>query len=315
MNEFTLNNLQPGDEVNGVFALRSKKLLPYRDGSGYFLGLTLADKTGRVEGLVWERAEEVNNRTRTGDVVKVTGRVTEYNGAIQLNLTSVEKCPDHQVVPEKFIPSTGITKEKVWESWLNIASTVKTPYLKQLLFLMATDHNLMEALARYPAAKRNHHALLGGLWQHSMGIVKAAEGVAAAYPRVDRDLLVTGALLHDIGKIEEYRVRADKDYTDAGRLLGHIVLGANLLDRYIARVPGFPEVLRLKLLHMIVSHHGYYEWQSPKRPKFLEAAILHQLDMIDAQVDMFNAAASGRNDPGDAWTGWVSNLDRYVFCG
>jgi 3'-5' exoribonuclease len=310
-----IKNLQPGDEVNGTYALCGKKLLPYRDGTGFFLRLTLADKTGRLEGLVWDRAEEVNDRTRVGDVVQVTGRVTEYNSAIQLNLATVEKCPDNRMVPEQFVPSTGVTREEVWESWLNIASTIKTAHLKQLLFLMANDHNLMEALAASPAAKRNHHALLGGLWRHSMGIVKAAEGIAAVYPQVDRDLLVTGALLHDIGKIEEFRVRADIDYTDAGMLLGHIVLGAGLVDRYIARVPGFPAVLRLKLLHMIVSHHGQYEWQSPKRPKFLEAAILHQLDMIDAQVDMFNTAASGRKDPGDAWTGWVRSLDRYVFCG
>jgi len=311
----SINNLQPGDEVSGVYALRGKKLLPYRDGTGFFLRLTLADKTGRVEGLVWEQAEEINNCCRAGDVVKVTDRVTEYNGTIQLNLASVEKCPDDQVVPERFIPPAGITREEVWETWLNIAATIKTPHLKQLLLLMANDHNLMEAMAGSPAAKHNHHALLGGLWQHSRGIVKAAEGVVAAYPRVDRDLLVTGALLHDIGKIEEYRVRADIDYTDAGRLLRHIVLGAGLVDRYIARVPGFPAVLRLKLLHMIVSHHGQYEWQSPKRPKFLEAAILHQLDMIDAQVDMFGAAVSGRKDPVDAWTGWIRSLDRYVFCG
>ena len=146
-------------------------------------------------------------------------------------------------------------------------------------------------------------------------MVKAAEGVAAAYPQIDRDLLITGALLHDIGKIEELQARADIDYTDAGRLLGHIVLGVEIVSCYMAKVPGFPETLRLKLLHMIVSHHGQYEWQSPKRPKFLEAAILHQLDMMDAQVNMFNEAAAGRDDNVDNWTGWARGLDRNVFCG
>lgn len=310
-----INNFQPGDEVNGIYAIQGKKLLPYRDGTGFFLKLTLADKTGRVEGMVWDRAEEINSRTRTGDVVRVNGRVTEYNGAIQLNIGTLEKCPDDRVLPELFISSTGTSKEEVWESWLNIASTIKTPPLEQLLLLMANDHKLMEALAMCPAAKRNHHAKLGGLWQHSMGMVKAAEGIAATYPRVDRDLLVTGALLHDIGKIEEFRVRAGIDYSDAGMLLGHIVLGAGLVDRYITRVPGFPEVLRLKLLHMIVSHHGQYEWQSPKRPKFLEAAILHLLDMIDAQVDMFSEAAAAKDNHEDTWTSWISSLGRHVFCG
>jgi len=315
VDEVALKNLKPGDEINGVYAVRSKKLLPYRDGSGFFLGLTLADKTGQVEGRVWEQAEEVNNCCRAGDVVRVAGRAVEYNGTIQLNLTSVEKCSGDQAVPERFIPSTGITPEKVRESWLNIAATVKNTHLKQLLMLMANDHDLMESVAVSPAAKRNHHATLGGLWQHSMGIVKAAEGIAAVYSKVDRDLLVTGALLHDIGKIEEYRVRADIDYTDAGRLLGHIVLGVEIVNRYIAKLTGFPETLRIKLLHMIVSHHGQYEWQSPKRPKFLEAAVLHQLDMIDAQVDMFGGEAAGREDSDDNWSQWVKGLDRYVFCG
>ncbi len=315
MDNTTINNLQPGAEVNGIYALRGKRLLPYRDGTGYFLKLTLADKTGQVEGIAWEQAEEINNCCRPGDVVRVTGRVAEYNGAVQLNLTSVARCQDDMVVPEKFIPSTGVTKEKVWETWLNIASTIDNPYLKQLLFLMANDHKLVEAVTKSPAAKRNHHALLGGLWQHSISMVKAAEKMAAVYPQVDRDLLVTGALLHDIGKTEEFRVRAGIDYTDAGRLLGHIILGTVLADRYISRVPGFPKVLRLKLLHMIASHHGQYEWQSPKRPKFLEAAILHQLDMMDTQVDMFNEAITGRENKEDNWTGWVRGLDRYVFCG
>lgn len=310
-----INGLQPGDEVSGEFAVRSKKLLPYRDGTGYFLGLTLADKTGQVEGRVWENAEEVNNCCRAGDVVRVTGWAAEYKGTVQLNLTTVEKCPDDEVVPERFIPSTGVPAEKVWEDWLNIASTIGNPHLKQLLTLMANDHNLLQCLAASPAAKRNHHAKLGGLWEHSLIMVKAAEGIAAVYPQIDRDLLITGALLHDIGKLEEFRAGADIEYTDAGRLLGHIVLGVELVSRYIAKVPGFPETLRLKLLHMIVSHHGHYEWQSPKRPKFLEAAILHQLDMMDAQVEMFTEAANGRENTEDNWTRWVRGLDRYVFCG
>jgi 3'-5' exoribonuclease len=310
-----LNSIKPGDEISGVYVLRGKKLLPYRDGSGYFLGLTLADKTGQVEGRVWEQAEEVYGRCRAGDVVEITGRVTEYNGSVQLQITSLTRCDDEQVAPERFIPSSGITREEVREEWLRIAGTINNPYLKQLLILVARDPDLLNAFAACPAARRNHHALLGGLWQHSLGVAKAAEGIAAVYPRVDRDLLVTGALLHDIGKIEEYRAGTDINITDAGRLLGHIVLGAGLVDRLIAQIPGFPRVLRLKLLHMIVSHHGRYEWQSPKRPKFLEAAILHQLDMIDAQVDMFGEAAAAREDAEDSWTGWIKSLDRFVFCG
>ena len=314
MKDTNINGLQPGDEVNGEFAVRSKKLLPYRDGTGYFLGLTLANKPARWKAECGSRLMRLINAAGPA-MVRVSGRVAEYKGTIQLNLTAVGKCPDDEVVPERFIPSTGVPAKKVWEDWLNIASSIGNPHLKQLLTLMANDHNLLQCLAASPAAKRNHHAKLGGLWEHSLGMVKAAEGMAAAYSQVNRDLLITGALLHDIGKIKEFRARADIDYTDAGRLLGHIILGVELVNRYIAKVPGFPKTLRLKLLHMIVSHHGQYEWQSPKRPKFLEAAILHQLDMMDAQVDMFTEAAAGRDDTEDNWAGWVRGLDRYVFCG
>ncbi|HBY04987.1 MAG TPA: hypothetical protein DEH07_10850 [Desulfotomaculum sp.] len=131
---------------------------------------------------------------------------------------------------------------------------------------------------------------------------------------MDRDLLVSGAILHDIGKIEEYNIGTDIDFTDEGRLLGHIILGVRLLEKYINKRPDFPEELRIKLLHMVVSHHGRYEWQSPKRPKFLEAAILHYLDLIDAEVDIFSSAVESRENPDDHWTSWVKGLERYIFC-
>lgn len=313
MPEKYISAMQPGMEIRGIYVLRGKKLLPFRDGSGFFLSLTLADKTGQVEGRVWDGAVEVNGRHRIGDVVQVTGRVTEYNGTRQLHITAVAKGAPG--TPERFIPTTGITPEGVKWEWVNLVNTMTNPHLQALLTLMARDQGLIKTLAIAPAAKQNHHARLGGLWQHSISMVKAAEGVAAVYSDIDRDLLVTGALLHDLGKMEEYQVGADISITDAGRLLGHIVLGVALVDGYIKQIAGFPAVLRLKLLHMIVSHHGQYEWQSPKKPKFKEAAILHQLDMLDAQGDMFSEVATGEEGPAESWSGWVRALDRCVFRG
>src|SRR5690606_1799095 len=135
--------------------------------------------------------------------------------------------------------------------------------------------------------KSHHQAYLGGLLEHTLNVMELAEGIAATYEGIDRDLLLTGALFHDIGKVYEYRYDVAIDYTDAGRLLGHIVMGTNLIHDQIKAIPDFPETLKLKLLHMIVSHHGKYEWQSPKRPKFVEAAILHQADYLDAEIDKF----------------------------
>jgi len=309
-----LKKIQAGDEIIGTYVVRSKKLLQYRNGSGQFLGITLADKTGQLEGRVWDQAEETSNRCRVGDVVKVNGRVSEYNGSFQLHITSLDKCDNEQVVAEFFIPSTGTEAEDVRIGLLELANTMDNPNLQELINLLAGDQDIINVMARCPAAKRNHHAYLGGLWQHSLGVARAADRIASVYSHLDRDLLVTGALLHDIGKIEEYRVKADIDFTSEGRLLGHIVIGTGLVDRLISRIPSFPEVLRLKLLHMIVSHHGQYEWQSPKRPKFIEAAVLHYLDMIDAQIDMFNGASAGKEEKEGPWTGWVKGLERPVFC-
>jgi len=309
-----LNNLQPGEEISSIFALRGKKLLPYRSGAGHFLALTLGDKTGQMEGRVWEQAVEINNLCRVGGVIKITGQVVVYNGSTQLNISAVEKCDGAEIQAEDFIPSHSFSPGEVRETWLNITDSLDDPYLRQLLAMMAENHLFISGLAECPAAKRNHHAIMGGLWEHSLGMARAAEGMSSVYPQVRRDLLVAGALLHDIGKLEEFQCRADIEYTDAGRLMGHIVLGIGMVDRCIDRILDFPETLRLKLLHMIASHHGQYEWQSPKRPKFMEAAILHQLDMIDSQVAMFTEAVDGRETVEDSWTGWVRGLDRYVYC-
>ncbi|MDO7788293.1 3'-5' exoribonuclease YhaM family protein [Desulforamulus aquiferis] len=285
-----IGDLKPGVQMQRVYAVKNKKLLPFRDGSGFFLALTLSDKTGQVGGRVWEQVEEVSNCCVVGDVVKVTGLVSEYNGVAQISLYSITACNDENIDMECFLPSTEVSVEFVWEEWLNITSSLKNPYLQSLLTVMVKDKGFVEGIAKAPASKRNHHSFLGGLWQHSRGLVAAAEGLARVYPQMDRDLLVTAALLHDLGKMEEYRCRATIDFDDAGSLSGHVVLGVGLVERYISQIPDFPEVLRKKLLHMIVIHHGEYEWQSLKRPEFLEAAILHQLDMLDAMVEMFTSA-------------------------
>ncbi|MDD4767512.1 MAG: HD domain-containing protein [Desulfotomaculaceae bacterium] len=312
--EILIEQLQPGQEVNGTFALKSKKLLPLRNGTGQYLAVTLGDKTGQVEGRIWEPVYETHYSCRVGDIVQVQGRVEEYNGRMQINISSMLVCRDADADPARFIPVSKLDPDSARSRLYSVIASLRNQHLKDLLSLILSDDHFLQALLMSPAAKRNHQATIGGLLEHSLGMAAAAEQIAPVYPQIDRDLLVAGVLLHDLGKVEEYRTGADIDFTDEGRLLGHIVLGVQLLDKYICRLPGFPAELRVKLLHMIVSHHGQYEWQSPKRPKFLEAAILHHLDMIDAEIDMFSSAAASRENQDDRWTGWVKGLDRYVFC-
>ncbi|MCL6478683.1 MAG: HD domain-containing protein, partial [Peptococcaceae bacterium] len=231
---------------------------------------------------------------------------------VQLRIDSIVK-ENGQIDPARFIPAAeGLQEAK--EKLQQLIASLTNPHLKMLLSLLFSEQDFYAAFCLAPAAKQYHHALLGGLLVHSVTVAAAADSIAKDYPQADRDLLVAGAILHDVGKVQEYRCRGAIEQTDEGRLLGHIVSGALLLDRYINRVPDFPEDLRLKLLHMIVSHHGRYEWQSPRRPKFLEAALLHQLDLLDAQADMFSRAAAAREDKDSPWTDWVKGLDRYVYC-
>ncbi|MDD2421600.1 MAG: HD domain-containing protein [Heliobacteriaceae bacterium] len=314
MNEIYVAQLRPGQEVNGIFSLRSLKLLTFRDGSGYYLAAILGDRTGQVEGRVWEAAQEIYQNSRTGDIVSVQGRTTEYNGKVQIQITAMSACQNSEIDPGRFIPTGKLDVETAGKRFNALIDSLKDPHLKGLLALIFTDESFNNTFFIAPAAKRNHHAAIGGLAEHSLGVAAAAEQVAGVYPGLDRDLLIAGALLHDMGKVEEYRLGTDIDFTDEGRLLGHIVLGVRLLDQYIRRLPDFPADIRLKLTHMIVSLHGQYEWQSPKRPKFLEAAVLHHLDMIDVAVNMFRSAVENRENKADAWAGWVKGLERPVFC-
>lgn len=312
--ETFIEKLSPGRTVDGTFALKVKRLLPLRSGAGHYLAVVLGDKTGQMEGRIWESAAEVDRRCRVGDIVNVRGQVVEYNGMVQIQISSMLVCCEKEADPARFIPSSKLDPDAAREELLSIVGAMQNPHLQELLSLIFNDDDFLNVFFMSPAAKHYHHAALGGLLEHSLGIARAAGGVAAVYPQMDRDLLVCGALLHDIGKVEEYRLNAHIDFTDEGRLLGHIVLGVRLLDSYMDQLPGFPEELRTKLLHMIVSHHGQYEWQSPKRPKFLEADVLHHLDMIDAAVDMFGSAVANRVRPDDHWSSWVKGLDRFVFC-
>lgn len=312
--DILIEQLQPGQEVNGTFVLKSKKLLPLRSGNGHYLAVVLGDKTGQAEGRVWESANETHCRCQVGDIVRVQGQAEEYNGKAQINISSMSVCRDGDKDPARFIPVSRLDQESARARLDAAIASLDNQPLKDLLSLILADDDFFKAFLMSPAAKRNHQATIGGLLEHSLGVAAAAGQIAAVYPKIDRDLLVAGALLHDVGKVEEYRIGADIDFTDEGRLLGHIVLGVQILDKYISRLPGFPEELRVKLLHMVVSHHGQYEWQSPKRPKFLEAAVLHHLDMIDAAADMFSSAADSRENQDNHWSGWVKGLDRYVFC-
>lgn len=315
MEKTYVSQLAVGTNVKCTLQVKKKYLGNFKDKPGCFLAVTLGDKTGELDGKAWSNAEEMDKLFQTGDFITVKGKVTEYNGKPQLVIEEATLVDAKEVDITHFLPTTPRNREELWDELVGLIELVSDPDLAQLLNLFRWEGQLVEKFRLAPAAKAHHQAYLGGLLEHTVNVVKTAVNLAQVYPEVNRDLLITGAIFHDIGKVDEFVYRYYIDYSDAGRLLGHIVLGVQIVTKLLERFPDFPAKTKNKLLHMIVSHHGQYEWQSPKRPKFLEAALLHQADYIDAQVDKFQQAAqSSRSEDGD-WTAWVRGLERYVYVG
>ncbi|WP_066636083.1 3'-5' exoribonuclease YhaM family protein [Desulfolucanica intricata] len=315
MGRVCVTELKVGQKIESVFIIKNKRLVNYRERTGQFLTLVLGDCTGKVDAVLWQDAEDVYHSLPRGELVTVTGVVKEYSGSPQLNIFTISAYKGKEYNPADFLPVSPRSREEMLNNLMTLLASVKNTHLQSLLKLFFSDTNWLEAFTSAPAAKKNHHAYLGGLLEHSLNVATAAERIAGVYPKVDRDLLITGAVLHDIGKIKEYSYRLDIDFTDQGRLLGHIILGVQMVEEQINKIAAFPKALRLKLLHIIASHHGQYEWQSPKRPKFTEAAIIHQLDQLDAIVDMFSSVSEQNDGNNSCWGGWVKGLERYVYIG
>lgn len=308
-----IESLRHGVAVDSVYLLQSKKIQSFRGKPGNFLILVLGDRSGSVEARVWENANELYERFYPGDLVKVVADTGEHRGKLQLNISSINVYRGKDIDWTCFLPVCPRDRGEMLRELKNIIRSVSDTYLAGLLQFFFSDPAWVKKFSTAPAAKKHHQAYLGGLLEHTLNVAQCCLQMTRVYPQVERDLLVTGAILHDIGKIEEYIYERVIDISDQGRLLGHIVIGIQMVERVIAEIPDFPQNLRLKILHMIVSHHGEYEWQSPKRPKFLEAYILHHLDHLDARVDAFTRAVEERSDSEEVWSSWVQELERYVY--
>lgn len=309
-------DIRNGMKLFSSYIIKSKKLTPYRGKPGSFLSLTLGDSTGQVEAKVWDRAEETHGLLSNGDLLEVKGEVREFNGSLQVYIGSYRVCGEEEYNPREFLPTAPGSIDQMLSDLRGIIDSIGNTHLKGLLLSFFGDDAWVERFCTAPAAKSNHQAYLGGLLEHTLNVARAGDASVGLYPRLDRDLLLTGAILHDIGKIEEYTCDRYIDFTDQGRLLGHIMIGAGQVDSRIRGLGGddpFPEKLRIKILHIITSHHGLYEWQSPKRPKFLEAAVIHILDMLDTMVDAFSRASDERGDENSSWSQWVRSLERFVY--
>lgn len=311
-----IKDLRENDEASSYSVVQKKQSRSKRNGEPY-LRLVLGDKSGKVEARIWNNVDEVEGQFEEGDFVRYTGRVELYNGSKQVILNKVEKVEKDLISKEmdlgEFFPASRFNLDEMWKDVQKIVqSETKRPEVRQLLRKILRTYE--EEIKSFPAGVEIHHDYRGGYLEHIHSILQNCIFFANRYPSLDRDLLICGALLHDIGKIRELSGPSNPSYTTVGRLIGHIVLGRDILLEEARDIPGFPPQLLMLLEHMILSHQGQLEWGSPKRPKIPEALVLHYLDDLDAKLNRFFSILEEGSGDGD-FTSYDRHLGRPLFNG
>ncbi|TLM61380.1 MAG: HD domain-containing protein [Deltaproteobacteria bacterium] len=308
------SQIQERDWVDAVFLVRDKIVGMAKNGKPY-LTLKLMDRSGELEGRIWDRVDELAAVFERDDFIRVAGKASLYMGKMQLVIQEVTKLADEAVDLADFLPvAARPVKEMIGDLTARVAS-LRNPHLSALMKAFLADEAFLAAYSRAPAAKAMHHVYLGGLLEHSLAVADLAEDICRRYPGLDRDLLIVGALLHDVGKVSELRYARSFEYTDAGKLLGHIVIGVEMVEERLRGLPGFPVELAVLLKHLLLSHHGQYEYGSPKRPKTLEAVILNFIDDLDSKINGVRTHLDKEVDSDSPWTQYHRFYDRYFFKG
>jgi 3'-5' exoribonuclease len=307
------------EPVNEIFLAAEKQLRPNRNGNLY-LQMELSDRTGTISARMWNASESVYRSFENGDYIRVEGSTQLFQGAMQLIATRITRVDPKEVVEDDFATLPAVKVDKLLVRLGELLRSTTNTHLRNLAECVLMDEDLIAKLIRAPAGIKNHHAYRGGLLEHIVSLMEVIHRVAPCYPQIDRDLLLVGALLHDIGKVDELSCERELAYTDEGQLVGHLVMAVSLLERLIReaeRLSGesFPVELALRLKHMIVSHHGEYDYGSPKLPMTVEAVALYCLDNLDAKVFSFQQQL--RDDPNvdSAWTNFNPSLGRKLFKG
>lgn len=307
-----VEEIREGREVVSAFLLDDLRLGQTRGGKP-FVGLKLKDRTGSMEARVWDDALKFFDSFSNGDVVLVKGSAESFQGKVQIKVTQAQTISPDQIDYSYFLPASPYDVEEMFAELLSLVRGVADPDLRALLEDILGDPDLASRLKRAPAAKRFHHAYIGGLLEHTLSVTRAAAALSLLYPALHRDLLLTGAVLHDLGKVREFDLGLSGDYTDEGRLLGHLVLGVEMLEEKLAARPDFPPDLALLLKHLIVSHHGEQNLGSPKRPKILEALALHHLDDLDAKINGLGGFIERHVDERTGWTDYNRLMERFFY--
>jgi 3'-5' exoribonuclease len=303
-----VKDLKAGAPVEGTFLVAQKEVRQKKTGGDY-LYMALRDKTGTVTAFMWDGYEPLLPKLEVGTYLKVSAMVQKYNNRTQIVVRKAELVEPGAVESAEFLPATALDTGVLWAEIEGRIAAVKDPFLRRLLADAFAGPGVREAFLKAPAAKIMHHSCVGGLIEHTHSLLKLCDLVAGYYPQLDADLLAAGAILHDWGKTRELSSEGAFDYTREGRLVGHIVMTAQEIERLAGTIPDFPADLKANLTHLIISHHGQYDFGSPKMPKLREALVLSQLDSLDSHLKGFD------EDLADAEEGsaYSDIMGRYIF--
>jgi 3'-5' exoribonuclease len=298
--------------VDGLFLVAAKNYGVSKGGNSY-LTLKLLDRSGEIEARVWERADDLGRGFDKNNFVRVHGQAILYQGKMQIRVHDISRVDESKIAAEDFLPKSGFDPDVMLEELQAILRTIKNPHLLALAEACFTDQKLMHLLRQAPGAKTIHHPYLSGLLEHTLSLLKLILKVVENYRDIDVDLLLIGGFLHDIGKVYEFSFERAVEYTDEGQLLGHLVMEVEMVSQKIAAIPNFPEELAMLVKHLLVSHHGAYEFGSPKLPQTLEAVILHSLDDLDGKIQAIQSLPE--KEPGSKWTAFHRAYGRSFYRG
>ena len=295
--------------ITSHFVVAVKQVKSKKNGELY-LSLMLADRTGQLQANMWDNVGDTISSFDQDDFIKVKGILHKYNGRWQMTVHKIRKLGESEIDYSDYLPKTSKDVDQLWKTLCDYVDSFQNTWLKSLLHEFISDEALVAAYKNAPAAKTLHHAFVGGLLDHVVSLFTVCDLASRNYPQVNRDLLLTGAFLHDIGKLHELAYQRSISYTTKGQLLGHMIIELEMLHEKLTHLPGFPDELKILLEHMIISHHGQYEFGSPKLPMFPEALMLHYLDDLDSKMEAMRAQFEREADLDTPWSSYNPSLAR-----
>lgn len=306
-----IETLREGERINEIYLCKFKQAALTKSGKPYD-NVILQDKTGTLDAKIWDPGSVGIDEFDAMDYIAVTGDVTSFQGNLQLSIKRVRKVGEGEYEPENYLPVSDKDIDEMYREMMGYINSIKNPYLSKLLHMFFDDEAFAKAFKFHSAAKSVHHGFVGGLLEHTVSVTRNCNYFAENYPFLNRDLLLTAAMFHDIGKLKELSTFPENDYTDAGQLLGHIMIGAEWIGEKIREIDGFPVVLANELKHCILAHHGELEYGSPKKPALVEALALSFADNLDAKMETVREVLAGVPENNLQWQGFNRLLESNI---